>query len=36
MVEIKLDHIYKKYAGNDNYSVTDFDMEMHDNEFVYE
>ncbi|MFC6165025.1 ABC transporter ATP-binding protein [Lactiplantibacillus dongliensis] len=34
MVKIKLDHIYKKYAGNDDYSVTDFDMEMKDNEFV--
>ncbi|WP_318764765.1 ABC transporter ATP-binding protein [Lactiplantibacillus carotarum] len=34
MAEIKLEHIYKKYPGNDDYSVTDFNMEMHDKEFV--
>lgn len=34
MVEINLEHIYKKYPGNENYSVSDFNMEMHDKEFV--
>ncbi|GEL15594.1 ABC transporter ATP-binding protein [Pediococcus cellicola] len=34
MVEIKLDHIYKKYAGNDNYSVTDFNLHIKDHEFI--
>lgn len=34
MVEIKLDHIYKKYKGNEDYSVTDFNMEIPNEEFV--
>ncbi|CAM3118655.1 ABC transporter ATP-binding protein [Lactiplantibacillus plajomi] len=34
MVEIKLDHIYKKYKGNEKYSVTDFNMDIPDEEFV--
>lgn len=25
MVEVDLNHIYKKYEGNDKYSVNDFD-----------
>ncbi|WP_434432981.1 ABC transporter ATP-binding protein [Lactiplantibacillus paraplantarum] len=34
MVKINLDHIYKKYPGNSDYSVTDFNMEMQDKEFI--
>ncbi len=34
MVKINLDHIYKRYPGNSDYSVTDFNMEMQDKEFV--
>jgi multiple sugar transport system ATP-binding protein len=34
MSEIQLKHIYKKYKGNDDYSVTDFDLTMHDKEFI--
>ena len=26
MVEMNLDHIYKKYEGNDKYSVTDMNL----------
>ena len=28
MVEVDLNHIYKKYAGNDRYSVNDFDLHI--------
>ena len=28
MVEVDLNHIYKKYEGNDKYSVNDFDLIM--------
>lgn len=34
MVEINLNHIYKKYQGNDDYSVTDFNLTMKDQEFI--
>lgn len=34
MVEINLDHIYKQYVGNDNYSVTDFNLHIKDQEFI--
>ena len=34
MVEINLEHIYKKYSGNDNYSVSDFNLTIHDHEFI--
>ena len=26
MVEVDLNHIYKKYEGNDKYSVNDFEV----------
>lgn len=28
MVEVDLNHIYKKYPGNDYYSVNDFDLHI--------
>lgn len=34
MVEIALKHIYKKYEGNPNYSVTDFNLNVEDREFI--
>ena len=34
MVEVDLNHIYKKYAGNDRYSVNDFDLHIKDKEFI--
>lgn len=34
MVEVDLNHIYKKYAGNDFYSVNDFDLHIKDKEFI--
>jgi len=34
MVEIALKHIHKKYDGNPNYSVTDFNLEIADREFI--
>ncbi|WP_412989137.1 ABC transporter ATP-binding protein [Pediococcus siamensis] len=34
MVELNLDHIYKKYPGNDNYSVSDFNLHIKDQEFI--
>ncbi|APB30561.1 ABC transporter ATP-binding protein [Vagococcus teuberi] len=34
MVEIALKHIYKKYDGNPNYSVTDFNLHIEDREFI--
>lgn len=34
MVEVDLNHIYKKYEGNDRYSVNDFDLHIRDKEFI--
>lgn len=34
MVEVNLNHIYKKYEGNDKYSVNDFDLHIKDKEFI--
>ncbi|MEG0256656.1 ABC transporter ATP-binding protein [Vagococcus sp.] len=34
MVEIALKHIHKKYDGNPNYSVTDFNLHIEDKEFI--
>lgn len=34
MVEIALKHIYKKYENNDFYSVTDFNLDIKDQEFI--
>ncbi|MGX7060258.1 ABC transporter ATP-binding protein [Vagococcus humatus] len=34
MVEIALKHIYKKYENNDFYSVTDFNLDIKDREFI--
>ena len=34
MVEVDLIHIYKKYEGNDKYSVNDFDLHIKDKEFI--
>lgn len=34
MVEVDLNHIYKKYPGNDYYSVNDFDLHIKDKEFI--
>ncbi|WP_349549617.1 ABC transporter ATP-binding protein [Leuconostoc pseudomesenteroides] len=34
MVELNLEHIYKKYDNGDNYSVTDFSLDIKDKEFV--
>ena len=34
MVEVDLNHIYKKYEGNDKYSVNDFDLHIKDKEFI--
>lgn len=34
MVEVDLNHIYKKYEGNDRYSVNDFDLHIKDKEFI--
>ena len=34
MVEIALKHIHKKYDGNPNYSVTDFNLDIKDQEFI--
>ena len=34
MVEVDLNHIYKKYEGNDKYSVNDFDLHIKDREFI--
>ncbi|MFD1317078.1 ABC transporter ATP-binding protein [Loigolactobacillus zhaoyuanensis] len=35
MVEINLEHIYKKYSGNDKYSVSDFNLHAKDGEFIF-
>ena len=34
MVEMALKHIHKKYDGNDFYSVTDFNLDVADREFI--
>lgn len=34
MATIDLNHIYKKYDKAENYSVTDFDLHIKDNEFI--
>ena len=34
MLEVDLNHIYKKYEGNDKYSVNDFDLHIKDKEFI--
>ena len=34
MANLSLQHIYKKYENNDNYSVTDFNLEIADREFI--
>ena len=34
MVEVDSNHIYKKYEGNDKYSVNDFDLHIKDKEFI--
>lgn len=34
MVQIALDHIYKKYENATNYSVTDFNLHIKDQEFI--
>ena len=34
MVEVDLNHIYKKNEGNDKYSVNDFDLHIKDKEFI--
>ena len=34
MVKVDLDHVYKKYDGNDKYSVTDFNLHIKDDEFI--
>ncbi|QXC53960.1 ABC transporter ATP-binding protein [Leuconostoc mesenteroides] len=34
MVELNLEHIYKKYDNADDYSVTDFSLDIKDKEFV--
>ncbi|WDF82276.1 sn-glycerol-3-phosphate ABC transporter ATP-binding protein UgpC [Lacticaseibacillus pabuli] len=34
MVEIDLDHLYKKYDHADDYSVKDFDLHIKDKEFI--
>jgi len=35
MVEMNLEHIYKKYEGNEKYSVTDMNLDIKDGEFVF-
>ncbi|KRN93819.1 ABC transporter ATP-binding protein [Pediococcus stilesii] len=34
MVELNLEHVYKKYKGNKDYSVSDFDLHVDDGEFI--
>lgn len=34
MAEIKLNNIYKKYDNAEDYSVTDFNLDIEDNEFI--
>ncbi|EHJ56098.1 multiple sugar-binding transport ATP-binding protein MsmK [Streptococcus urinalis FB127-CNA-2] len=34
MVELNLNHIYKKYPNTDHYAVEDFDLDIKDKEFI--
>src|SRR5699024_1369343 len=34
MVKINLEHIYKRYQGNTGYSVSDFNLDIKDGEFI--
>jgi len=34
MVKINLEHIYKRYQGNTDYSVSDFNLDIKDGEFI--
>src|SRR5690625_5094292 len=34
MAEIKLNHIYKMYDNSEDYAVTDFNLDIKDNEFI--
>lgn len=34
MVQMVLKNIYKKYDNNENYSVTDFNLNIEDKEFI--
>ncbi|MCH4123732.1 MAG: ABC transporter ATP-binding protein [Levilactobacillus sp.] len=34
MAEVNLEHIYKQYDGAENYSVTDFNLDVKDKEFM--
>lgn len=34
MASIKLEKVFKKYPGNDKYSVNDFNLEVEDSEFI--
>lgn len=34
MVEMALKNIHKKYDNNDTYSVTDFNLDIADREFI--
>ena len=34
MTEVDLNHVYKKYDGNDKYSVNDFDLNIKDKELI--
>ena len=34
MAEIKLEHIHKRYENAENYAVTDFNLDVADNEFI--
>lgn len=34
MVKVDLDHVCKKYKGNDKYSVKDFNLHIDDQEFI--
>ena len=34
MVQVDLEHIYKMYDGAENYSVTDFNLKIEDQEFI--
>ena len=34
MATVELQNVYKKYEGNDNFSVTDFSLHIEDKEFI--
>ena len=34
MVKVDLDHVYKKYEGNDKDSVSDFNLHIDNHEFI--